>query len=84
MNAGLTLEGGHLLSRLGGVETKELGELGTVLGVLVNTELDVLAEGLVELVEAADLASERGSSRKVEELTCPCPQRCRRASPWPS
>ena len=45
----LTLERGHLLATLGRVEAEELSELAAVLGVLVDTELDVLAEGLVEL-----------------------------------
>ena len=44
-------EGGGLITRLGGVEAEELGEGLAVLGVLVDTELDVLAEGAVELVE---------------------------------
>jgi len=47
----LTLEGGHLLERFGGVEAQELGELATVLRIFVDTELDILAEGLVELAE---------------------------------
>lgn len=47
-----TLEGGHLLSGLGGVESEELSELGSVLSILVDTELDVLSESLVELGEA--------------------------------
>ena len=40
-----------LLCRLGGVEAQELGEFAAVLSVLVNTELRVLAERLVELLE---------------------------------
>lgn len=48
----VVLERGHLFSRLGRVESEELGELGTVLSVLVDTELEVLAESLVELGEA--------------------------------
>lgn len=40
-----------LLARFGGVEAQEFSELAAVLSILVNTELDVLAEGLVELVE---------------------------------
>lgn len=46
-----TLQAGKVLSRLGGVVSEELGELETVGGVLVDTELDVLAERFVELVE---------------------------------
>lgn len=45
----LTLERDHLLSTLGRVESEELGELGSVLSILVDTQLDVLAKGLVEL-----------------------------------
>lgn len=44
-------EGGGLITRLGGWETEELGEGLAVLSILVDTELDVLAEGVVELVE---------------------------------
>merc|ERR1719498_92680 len=45
----VVLEGGHLLTGLGGVVAEELGELGAVLGILVDAELEVVAEGLVEL-----------------------------------
>ena len=44
-------EGGGLVTRLGGWEAEELGEGLAVLSILVDTELDVLAEGAVELVE---------------------------------
>jgi hypothetical protein len=44
-------EGGKLITRLGGVESEELGKDGSVLGVLVDTKLEVLGEGAVELVE---------------------------------
>ena len=44
-------ERSHLIARLGGVEAEELGKSLAVLGVLVDTELDVLGEGSVELVE---------------------------------
>ena len=47
----VVLEGGEVLARLGGVVTEELGQNVTVLCVLVNTELDVLGESSVELVE---------------------------------
>jgi hypothetical protein len=33
------------------VETQELGKLATVLSIFMNTELDVLAKRLVELLE---------------------------------
>jgi ParB-like chromosome segregation protein Spo0J len=44
-------EGSHVITRLGGVESEQLGKSLSVLGVLVDTELDVLAESRVELVE---------------------------------
>merc|ERR1712137_876545 len=47
----ILLETGHLVTRLGGVVPQKLGKLGTVLAVLVDAELDVLAELLVELIE---------------------------------
>jgi hypothetical protein len=56
----LTLERGLLLSRLGGVESEELSELGSVLSVLVDTELEVLAEGLVELGEVVLVLGDLG------------------------
>lgn len=46
-----------LLARFGGVEAQEFSELAAVLSILVNTELDVLAEGLVELVEVVFVLS---------------------------
>ena len=45
------------LARFGGVEAQEFSELAAVLSILVNTELDVLAEGLVELVEVVFVLS---------------------------
>lgn len=47
----VVLERGHLVNRLGRVESEELGNLGSVGGVLVDTELEVLGEGRVELVK---------------------------------
>jgi hypothetical protein len=47
----LTLERDLLIGRLGRVEAQELGELAAVLSIFVDTELHVLAEGLVELSE---------------------------------
>lgn len=44
-------ERGHLVAGLGGVEAKELGEGSTVLRILVDTKLEVLGEGRVELVK---------------------------------
>lgn len=44
-------ERGLLITRLGGVEAEELGKDVAVLGVLVDTELQVLGESAVELVE---------------------------------
>jgi hypothetical protein len=43
------LEGGGVLTTLGGRVAKELGELDPVLRIIVDSKLDVLAEGLVEL-----------------------------------
>ena len=40
-----------LIRRLGGEETQELGELAAVLGILMNTEFQVLAERFVKLLE---------------------------------
>lgn len=48
------------------MEAKELGELRTVLGVLVDTQLDVLAERLVELVEVVLVLRDLGD--EVEAL----------------
>ena len=47
----LTLKAGCLVRRLHCVESEGLAELVTVSRVLANTQLDVLAEGLIELVE---------------------------------
>ena len=62
----LTLEGGHLLGGLGGVEAKELSKLAAVLGVLVDTKLNILAERLVELVEVVLVLCDLGE--KVHAL----------------
>ena len=48
--ADVVVEAGHLLAGLGGVVTQELGDLGAVGGVLVDAELEILGEGLVELL----------------------------------
>jgi len=45
-----TFEGDRLLRGLRRVETQELGKFATVLGILVDTKLDVLAKGLIELL----------------------------------
>merc|ERR1719247_3681022 len=50
----VVFEGSHLVTRLGGEVTEKLSELGAVLGVLVDTELEVLAELLGDLVEALE------------------------------
>lgn len=47
----IVLERSHLVARLGGVVTEEVGKLLAVLGVFVDTELEVLGEGFVELVK---------------------------------
>lgn len=46
-----TLQRSLLIERLGRVEAEELSELAPVLSILVNTKLEVLREGLVELGE---------------------------------
>ena len=46
-----TFECDRIIDSFGGVETQEFGKLATVLSVLMNPELDVLAERLVELLE---------------------------------
>ena len=53
-------EGGHLVAGLGGVVAQQLGQGLAVLGVLVHTKLDVLAEGAVELVELLAVLSDLG------------------------
>mmetsp|Transcript_28972 Transcript_28972/g.61126 ORF Transcript_28972/g.61126 Transcript_28972/m.61126 type:complete len:729 (-) Transcript_28972:69-2255(-) len=47
----VVLQAGELVARLSGVVPEELGQLVAVLVVLVDTELEVLSEGLVELGE---------------------------------
>merc|ERR1712100_160048 len=47
----ILLEGGEVVTRLGGLETEELRELGAVGGVLVEAEFD----GLVELLPEVDV-----------------------------
>ena len=58
----LTLERHLFLGRLARKEAQVLGKLGAVVRVLMDTELEVLAKGLVELVEVVlvlgDLAQE--------------------------
>jgi len=57
-----TFQRRHLIDRFGRVEAQVLGEFAAVLGVLVNTELNVFAKMFVELVEVLlvfrDLADE--------------------------
>ena len=48
--ADVVVEAGHLLTGLGGGVTQELGNLGAVGRVFVDAELEVLGEGLVELI----------------------------------
>lgn len=56
----VVLEGNLLIGRLGRVEPEVLGELGSVLGVFVDTKLDVLAESLVELGKVVLVLSNLG------------------------
>jgi len=57
-----TFQRSHLVDRLGRVEAQVPGKFAAVLGVLMDTKLNVLAESLVELVEILlvfhDLADE--------------------------
>ena len=48
--ADVVVEASHLLTGLGGGVTQELGNLGAVGRVFVDAELEVLGEGLVELI----------------------------------
>ena len=61
----LTLEAGLLICRFCRVKSKELSKLAAVLGVLVDTQLDVLAERLVELVEVVLVLSDLGEQVKA-------------------
>jgi len=47
----IVLKGGGLITRLSRVEAEELSKSRSVLGILMDTKLDVLAEGRVELLE---------------------------------
>ena len=49
---------GGIVTRLGGLEAEQLGEGSAVLSILVDTELDVLAESAVELVELLAVLSD--------------------------
>ena len=60
-----TVQRGGLLGGLGGDEAEELSELAAVLGVLVDTELDGLAERLVELVEVVLVLRNLGEEVKA-------------------
>ena len=42
------------------MEAQELGELAAILGVFVNTKLDILSESLVELVEVVFVFGDLG------------------------
>jgi len=56
----VVLEGSLLVGGLGRVEPEVLGEFGSVLRVFVDTELDVLAEGFVELGEVVLVLGDLG------------------------
>ena len=62
----VVLERGLLVDGLGRVESKELGDLGSVVGVLVDTKLEVLGESGVELVEVLLVLGDLGD--EVEGL----------------
>lgn len=61
-----TFQGDLLIGGLRGVESEEFSELASVLGVFVDTELQVLAERLVELLEVVLVLSDLGD--QVEAL----------------
>ena len=61
----LTLEAGLLICRFCRVESEELGKLAAVLSVLVDTQLDVLAERLVELVKVVLVLRDLGEQVKA-------------------
>jgi hypothetical protein len=46
-----TFEGGLLIDEFRRVEAQELGKFASILGILVNSEFQILAESLVELLE---------------------------------
>lgn len=46
-----TLEGDLVINSFRRMETQEFGEFATVLGILMDTKLDVFAEGLIKLLE---------------------------------
>lgn len=53
-----TLEGNLIVNGLCRVETQEFSEFTAVLGVLMNTKLDVFSEGLIELLEVVFIFSD--------------------------
>ena len=61
----LTLQRCLLIDGLRRVEAQELGKLAAVLSILMNTELDVLAEGLIELGEVVLVLSNLGEQVKT-------------------
>lgn len=52
-----TFEGNLVINRLCRMETQEFSKFAAVLGILMNTELDVFAEGLIELLEVVFIFS---------------------------
>lgn len=61
-------ERGLLVTGLGGLVAEELGKSGAVLGVLVDTKLNVLAEGLVELVELLTVLGDLNEELKAAPI----------------
>ena len=53
-----TLEGNLVIDGLRRMETQEFSKFAAVLGVLMNTELEVFAEGLIELLEVVFVFSD--------------------------
>jgi hypothetical protein len=52
-----TLEGDLVFNGLRRMETQEFGEFAAVLSILMNTELEIFAEGLIELLEVVFVLS---------------------------
>jgi hypothetical protein len=53
-----TFEGNLVINSLCRVETQEFSKFAAVLGILMNTELDVFAESLIELLEVVFVFSD--------------------------
>jgi hypothetical protein len=59
-----TFEAGQFIGALGRVESQEFSQLGSVLLIFMDTELEVLAESFVELVEVVLVLGDLGEHVK--------------------